>query len=196
MLSHPELPMRLSRLLMSSLVAASFAAGCRDVVDPGARDRETLEANRQRWNEHGYTNYAFTLRMDCFCAINGPVTVLVVADSARVVTVQSTGEVINAPWIPTIKKLFDYIDQTIARGPAVLRVTYDPVLGYPVEIVSDPVANAVDDEVTYTVSSVNRLIVDPLGPADARYGTAPAAPARRGSAPAVTRPFSIRTAAP
>ena len=104
---------------------------------------------------------------------------------------------INAPWIPTIKKLFDFIEQEITDHAAVLRVTYDPTLGYPTEIVSDPIANAVDDEVTYTVSDVNRLDRRSLSDrTPTAYGTAPAAPARRGSAPAVTRPFSIRTAAP
>ena len=156
----------------------------------------------QRWAERGYTNYVFTLRMDCFCAINGPVNVLVVADSARKVTLQAMGEVLDAPWIPTIKKLFDIIDEDIARHAPVIRVTYDPTLGYPAEIVSDPIANAIDDEVTYTVTNVVRLAVDPPGAPTNRsvaigsYGIAPAAPARRGSAPAVTRPFSIRTAAP
>jgi Family of unknown function (DUF6174) len=181
--------MRPSPFLLTSLLAA--ALGCRDVVAPV--DRSELDANRQKWAQHGYADYTFTLRMDCFCAINGPVQVVVIADSARQVTMVSTGEVLNAPWIPTIKKLFDFIDQTIARPAAVLHVTYDPTLGYPTEIVADPIANAVDDEVTYTVTNVSRLAVDP--PARS-YGTAPAAPARRGSAPAVTRPFSIRNAAP
>jgi hypothetical protein len=184
--------MRALRLLSGPLLLA-LAGSCHDVTSP--RDRETLEANRQKWAQHGFKDYAFTLRMDCFCAINGPVNVIVVADSARQVTMQSTGEVVNAPWIPTITKLFDYIDQTLSRNPAVLRVTYDPDFGYPVQIVSDPIANAVDDEVTYAVSNVNHLIVDPVRDIS-DYGTAPAAPARRGSAPAVTRPFSIRTAAP
>lgn len=183
--------MRRSSFLLTSLLAAALASGCSDVVAPV--DRSELDANRQKWAEHGYTSYAFSLRMDCFCAINGPVTVLVVADSALQVTLQSTGEVLNAPWIPTIKKLFDFIDQTIARPGASLHVTYDPTLGFPTAIVADPVPNAVDDEVTYTVTNVSRLAVDPPG---LSYGTAPAAPARRGSAPAVTRPFSIRSAAP
>jgi hypothetical protein len=197
--------MRASRLLWLTTLIAPLAGGCKDVTSPDA-NQTALDANRQRWAEHGYRDYLFTLRMDCFCAVNGPVTVLVVADSARQVTLQSTGAVIDAPWIPTIKKLFDIIDQDIARHAAVLRVTYDATLGYPSEIVSDPVANAVDDEVTYTVSNVARLIVDPPRSAPlekdrdarsgARYGIAPAAPARRGSAPAVTRPLSIRTAAP
>ena len=182
--------MRLSRVL-PSLFAAAFVSGCRDIAGPG--DRSELEANRQKWAQHGYADYTFTLRMDCFCAINGPVTVLVVSDSAQQVTMQSTGEVLNAPWIPTIKKLFDYIDQDIQRHAAVLRVTYEPTLGYPIEIVSDPIANAVDDEVTYTVSNVSPVV---RLPPSQTYGTAPAAPARRGSAPAVTRPFSILTAAP
>jgi hypothetical protein len=192
--------MRVSTLFRPTMLAAALVAGCRDVTAPDPK-RSDLEANRQKWAQRGYTNYTFTLRMDCFCAINGPVSVLVIADSARQVTLQSTGAVIDAPWIPTIKKLFDVIDQEIARPAAVLRVTYDPTLGYPSKIVSDPIANAVDDEITYTVTGVFRLPVDPPGATTgnasrADYGIAPAAPARLGSAPAMTRPLSIFTAAP
>jgi hypothetical protein len=151
--------MRPSTLVRLALLAASLLSGCRDATAPNAQQAE-LDANRQKWSDRGYASYTFTLRMDCFCAINGPVSVLVVADSARV-TLQSTGEIIDAPWIPTIKKLFDVIDQDIARHAAVLRVTYDATLGYPSLIVSDPIANAVDDEVTYTVTNVVRLAVDP-----------------------------------
>jgi hypothetical protein len=183
--------MRPLSLLVRSLIAAVFVSACHDVTGPG--DRSSLEANKQKWAQQGYTSYTFTLRMDCFCGINGPVRVLVVADSAIQVTMESTGEVVNATWIPTIKKLFDFIDQEIKRPAAVLQVTYDATLGYPTKIVADPIANAVDDEVTYTVNNVARLAVDP--PAVA-HGTAPAAPARLGSAPAVTRPFSILSAAP
>jgi len=150
--------MRHSTLLLASLLAAALvSSGCHDISAPG--DRSALEASRQKWAHTGLRDYTFTLRMDCFCAINGPVRVLVVADSVRQVTMDSTGELLNAPWIPTINKLFDFIDQQIARPAAVLQVTYDPALGYPTKIVADPIANAVDDEVTYTVSNVAALSV-------------------------------------
>jgi Family of unknown function (DUF6174) len=151
--------MRASTAIRLAILTA-LLSGCRDATAPDARQSE-LDANRQKWSERGYSNYTFTLRMDCFCAINGPVSVLVVADSARQVTLQSTGATIDAPWIPTVKKLFDVIDQDIARHAAVLRVTYEPTLGYPSLIVSDPIANAVDDEVTYTVTNVVPLAIDP-----------------------------------
>jgi uncharacterized protein DUF6174 len=155
---HPErCRMRPSLLLTSLLAAALVSSGCHDVTGPG--DRSALQANRQKWSQNGFSDYTFTLRMDCFCAINGPVRVLVIADSARQVTMESTGEVLNASWIPTIKKLFDFIDQEIARPAAVLQVTYDATLGYPTKIVADPIANAVDDEITYTVSNVSPLPV-------------------------------------
>lgn len=149
--------MRHRLVLLVSLAAALVSTGCHDIAGPD--DRSALEASRQKWSRSGLTDYTFTLRMDCFCAINGPVRVLVVSDSVRQVTMDSTGELLNAPWIPTIKKLFDFIDQEIARPAAVLQVTYDPSLGYPAKIVADPIANAVDDEVTYTVSNVAALSV-------------------------------------
>lgn len=185
--------MPLVHRLISSLLLAALAAGCRDSTAPDPR-RSELDTNRQKWAEHGYTSYVFTLRMDCFCAINGPVVVQVQSDTVARVTLVGSPTPLDAPWIPTIDKLFDGIAQEIDRSSAVLRVTYHPTLGYPTEFYSDPIPNAVDDEVRYIVTDLQ-----PTASRDGRssdYGMAPAAPARRGSAPAVTRPFSIRSAAP
>ena len=52
------------------------------------------------------------------------------------------------------RRLFDFIDHGITNHAVVLRVTYDPTLGYPREIVYDGATNIADDEVTYTVSNV------------------------------------------
>jgi hypothetical protein len=141
----------LRALLLTSVM--SVATGCRDATAPDSR-RAELAANRQRWAASGLTNYSFTLRMECFCAINGPVIVTVVNDSVFRVQLSGSDSTINAPWMPTIKKLFDVIEQDFDRNAAVLQVTYHPTLGYPTKIVSDPIANAVDDEVTYTVTDV------------------------------------------
>ena len=148
--------MRPLRSVVFLLAALSFGLGCGDLLSPDG-GRSELDANRQKWTSHGYGAYQFTLKMACFCAINGPVTVVVSADSVVLVTQKSNGQVINAPWMPSIKKLFDFIDQGIANHAAVLRVTYDPTLGYPSEIVYDGSFTIADDEVTYTVSDVQQV---------------------------------------
>src|SRR5262249_47607128 len=109
---------------------------------------------RRLWATNGYTSYAFTIRMDCFCAVNGPLRAIVVNDSLVSATLIANGQSVNPRWVPSIKSLFDFIDRGIANHAAVLRVTYDPSLGFPKEIIYDGAANAADDEVNYTVSDV------------------------------------------
>lgn len=129
-----------------------LAMGCTD--DPVSPKRNDLAANRALWGDKGYTTYQFTIKMDCFCAVNGPIGAVVVNDSLVNAMVVSTGQQIDPRWVPSIKGLFDFIDRGIANHAAVLDVTYDPTLGFPSRIIYDGAANAADDEVTYTVSDV------------------------------------------
>jgi hypothetical protein len=172
--------------LLFTLIA--FAMGCTD--NPTGPTSNALETARRVWATNGYSSYQFTIRMDCFCAVNGPVRVTVANDSTVSATVIATGQAIDPRWVPNIKSLFSFIEHGIAINAAVLQVNYDPNLGYPSKIVYDGATNIADDEVTYTVSDVASLFTTRT------QGIAPAAPARRGSAPAVTRPLSMRTAAP
>ena len=138
-----------SRLLVSLCV---LAIGCSD--DPFSPQRNDLASNRATWADKGYTTYQFTIKMDCFCAVNGPIAAVVVNDSLINAMVIATGQQIDPRWVPSIKGLFEFIDRGIANHAAVLDVTYDPTLGFPSKIVYDGAANAADDEVTYMVSDV------------------------------------------
>lgn len=137
-------------LLVGTLALAS---GCADLLSPGSQ-RSQLDTSRQKWQARGYMQYQFTLNALCFCAINGPVRIEVRNDSIITVTQISNGKALDAKYLPTINKLFDFVDRGIAEHAATLRVTYDPTLGFPTEIVYDGSANVADDEVTYTVQDV------------------------------------------
>lgn len=133
----------------------ALAAGCGDLLSPGS-DRSRLDTSRQKWQARGYVQYQFTLTAACFCVINGPVRIEVRNDSILSVTQISTGKPLDAKYLPTINKLFDFVDRGIAEHAATLRVTYDSTLGFPTEIVYDGSVNIADDEVTYTVRDVVR----------------------------------------
>jgi len=128
-------------------------SGCNDVLAPGS-PRSELDTNRQKWRGRGYTDYAFTLRVGCFCVETGPLRVTVVNDSVVSVVRVSTGETIARAGTPTVNKLFDLIENAIARPADDLRVTYDAELGFPREIYVDGSFRIADDETTYTVSEL------------------------------------------
>jgi hypothetical protein len=169
-------------------------AGCGDVLGPG--DRSDLETNRQKWQASGLTSYTMTMTKLCFCADVGPFSVIVVNDSVVSATRAADGRSADPRFLPTINKLFDFIETAIADHAVRIDVQYDATRGFPREVIYDRSLNIADEEVAYTLSNVAALATTAAVRAPSHYGTAPAAPARRGSAPAVTLPLSIRTAAP
>ena len=136
----------------TSIVSFAALTACSDLFSPGAKSR--LEENRDKWRAQGLTTYTFTLRQMCFCAINGPVRVVVANGAVVSATQISNGQALDTRFVSTIESLFDFIERGIANHYAVLDVTYDPTRGYPARIVSDGSRNAADDEVTYEVSDV------------------------------------------
>jgi hypothetical protein len=178
------------RLVFVLLVLLSIS--CREIFAP-ASDGSTLAENRQKWARHGYTSYSFTMRRLCFCIYTEPMRVTVL-DGAVIRAVQlSNNATLEPKFVETIPQLFEFVEYSIANHASNFHVSYDAALGYPREIISDGNARVADDEVRYTLSDLTLVA---LALNRRAYGTAPAAPARRGSAPAVTRPLSIRTAAP
>ena len=150
--------MRVKRFRVATLMLVFTAlAGCSDLFSPNATSR--LNENRDKWHQWGSTTYTFTLSQSCFCAITGPVRVVVSNGVVVTATQISSGQAVDIRFVSTIESLFDFIERGIANHSAVLDVTYDPARGYPVRIVSDGSRLAADDEVTYDVSDVSPTVV-------------------------------------
>lgn len=146
----------MSRRWSSMLVVGSLAllAGCggdKSLTEPGRSD---LEIARAKWRAQRPEPYAFTVQKACFCAITGQVRVYVLGDTVVGAVRLEGGEAIDKRYVESIEGLFDFIDRAITNHAAVIRATYDPVLGYPTSIEYDGAANIADDEVNYTLTDV------------------------------------------
>lgn len=143
---------------LRSLFAVAWlvtAAACSDSVSPKNGE---LELNRQKWRANGYRNYTMVMHRVCFCGEVGPYNVIVMNDSVVLATLVSNGNPSDAKrYLPTINKLFDFIDESIRKPVAQIDVTYDATLGYPREINYDGSAGIADDELFYTISDVKPL---------------------------------------
>jgi hypothetical protein len=146
-----------ARRLLTSLIVASFAAvtACdRDLSGPD-RARSELDVNRDKWREHGYRDYSLTMSRLCFCGDVGPFAVTVVGDSVVAAVRTSDGApTLVVSYLPTVNKLFDFIQQAIDDNTKTISVTYDAELGFPREIVYDLEGMAYDAGVTYRLSNV------------------------------------------
>jgi hypothetical protein len=141
--------------MLSALLAAAPALGsCGDSTPTGlGLDFHTARA---RWRAHHPGTYAYTLERSCFCGppVTSPVVIEVSGDAVQSRRYAETGEPVDAQLadaFPPIDGLFDIIEGAAQGGAARLVATYDPSLGYPMQIEIDYLANAADDEVTYRV---------------------------------------------
>ena len=146
-----ESRMRVHKTFLIAALAAVAACHSPTETDRASSD---LEASRNRWAAQHLSRYDFTFEQFCFCALPGPLRVSVRDGTVVSATVISTGTSVDTQYIPTVDGLFALIERGITSHVAVLRVTYDPTRGFPVEIYSDGSPHIADDEVTYTVKDL------------------------------------------
>lgn len=138
----------------AALIAALavLVAGC-DLIglatpDPHANLARRVEAGLVRWRDAGVDDYAFTVRLGCFCPpqVTGPFDVKVVDGVVVEVRTEDGRQVaagdLMAP--TTIEGVFERA--TRALGGDKVDLELDPAWGFPVRISADPIADAIDDE--------------------------------------------------
>jgi hypothetical protein len=130
-------------------------------LDSEARSaHEQLIRQRQRWMSSGYQSYTYTLRVSCFCLLQVPVTIDVVANEVVSARYADGSGVLSAEALestPTIDDLFRIIERALADRVDGLNVVYHPTLGYPQSISIDHRFGVADDEVAYDVSGLTAL---------------------------------------
>jgi len=94
----------------------------------------------------------------CFCGDVGPFAVTVRSDSVVAAVRTSDGAPsLVISYLPTVNKLFDFIQKAIDDNTKTISVTYDAELGFPREVVYDLAGQAYDAGVTYTVTNVKPI---------------------------------------
>jgi hypothetical protein len=111
---------------------------------------QELDQNVATWAAAGITRYSFTYQPSCFC-FNAPHLIVADGGAVRIDGVAVDPSQPLHDWTPAgVPGLFALVRQA-AEGDEV-KVTYDPVTGVPVSMESDPMANAYDDELSFTVA--------------------------------------------
>ena len=148
--------------VLSATALALVATGCGIIDSDGEERQRELDSARSRWSAAGLSDYHYVVRQLCFCGFGG-VRIDVVVRAGVVVgaTMVDGGEVIDVqqqPWAaPSIDDLFDRIQGILDEDPHEFSASYDPVLGYPVEMSADPIENAIDEEWGVEASGVEAL---------------------------------------
>lgn len=142
----------------STAVVVKAAAGESRFYRSSVFDWEELKAElknaRELWRIRGLNTYQFEFRWRfCNCHPDFLEWVRVdVRDKVLVgVTRLSTGEVLPPDrWShKTIDEMFQWIEERLAQHPEVMRVRFDPALGYPIEGYYDLTSMMADEEIGF-----------------------------------------------
>ena len=140
-----------------ALLAFALAGACSDALGPDASE---LAAARARWERSGTTSYEYRLQRACFCGLEflRPVRVTVEAGAVVAAVFADTGEPVRTPLsdVETIDDLFDEIQDAIDREAFRIDATYDPDLGFPVDVAIDFEEWTIDEEMAFSVRSFTR----------------------------------------
>nr|WP_313931927.1 MULTISPECIES: DUF6174 domain-containing protein [Nostoc] len=117
-----------------------------------------LQFNRNLWTKQNISNYRYTFSNGCFCIpeARGPVIIEVRNGQTKSITSVATGQPVNPEYFQnynTIPKLFNVIQDAIARQASSLDVAYNPKLGYPTKINVDYYSQIADEEIYLTIEN-------------------------------------------
>ncbi|MFN6563807.1 MAG: DUF6174 domain-containing protein [Nostoc sp. ChiSLP01] len=121
-----------------------------------------LKFNRNLWNKQNISNYRYTFSNGCFCIpeARGPVIIEVRNGQTKSITSVATGQPVNPEFFQkynTIPKLFNVIQDAIARRASNLDVNYSPRLGYPTQINIDYNSQIADEEIYLTIENFEQI---------------------------------------
>jgi hypothetical protein len=129
------------------------------VIDAALGTGEAMEASaaaEDTWEASGVDDYTFQLDVICFCTISGRFQVTVANGVATEVSSDSGPVDLAAPdrfMEYNVEGLFALVtDWGGGQSTDSMLASFDPELGYPVEVRIDSIHNAVDDELTFFVS--------------------------------------------
>ena len=133
------------------------SSGCLHSDDDKTKQYQAaLDRNITLWNNGGISSYTYTWNVYCFCLPQDDIIVTVTSGTISGAFYSPSGTSLTAYEITrlfTIEDLFDRIQEAIDSRVALLQVTYNRDYGYPESIYIDRLENAVDEEVTYSVSN-------------------------------------------
>lgn len=149
-------PIALSLVLLCVMLFSACAAL------RGETPRQQLRTHRQLWDEQKITEYRYTFKVGCLCPpeVVAPVIAHVRDGQPVSLTYRESSDAVNSTFLAnydTMDKLFGVIESAINSRAYMIRVTYDPELGYPAKISIDYEKRAVDDEISWTISDVEVL---------------------------------------
>jgi hypothetical protein len=150
-----SVPVRRLSMLLVIVVTAAGATARAAGTDRDAQ-REALAENRSLWTSQHLRDYRFRLRVTCFCTSRGHAVVISVRNGRPHAAAGGRRR------LDTIPELFAAIRRALDDPDSGdVTVSYDHRRGFPRRASIDPIKNAADDEISWTVDRFQALVRSP-----------------------------------
>ncbi len=146
-----------TRALLGALFISSTLSACTTSPDDPGGD---LFANRRQWQSQGIRDYQVQFSVSCFCITDVTQPVILQVRKGALVSVTRVADGVSVPpsrWegvYYSIDQMFALIADAQARGADEVRVSYDPVLGYPSAVFIDESVRTADEERWFTLTGL------------------------------------------
>jgi len=123
-----------------------------------------LSRNQQKWRDAGASHYRFSLFIGCFCPFSQDMPLIIEVENDQVVSLESQIGTTIDPMnrekyerYATIDLIFAEVERSVNGEADEVTAAYDSKYGFPAQVTIDYIKNAVDDEVTLSISAFEAL---------------------------------------
>lgn len=140
-------------LYNATIISLSISLAVMSCGNSGRSVESTISGPRMLWAKHATSSYVIEQTRICFCVDAGYYVQVTVVNNEIVkgIHLEDSTLLVEEDFRPykTVEELFGFIDEAVRKKPAVLRVTYDPIYGYPRSIFVDKNLDMADEEIGY-----------------------------------------------
>jgi len=148
---------KLSYILMALVLSACSLLN-------GTGDQPQIQQNREKWQDQGISHYRYHLFVGCFCAFGEDMPLVIEVQDGKAVSMEyQSGNQVDADnreffkKYETIDLIFGELEAALNGAADEVTITYDPTYGFPSEASLDVIKEAVDDELSLSISSFEVL---------------------------------------
>jgi Family of unknown function (DUF6174) len=157
------------RALLALVEIGLVLGACAESTSPTSPDSDDRQATvaafgqaRDVWRRKGPRSYRYVFQQICFCAppVTDPVVITVQNGLVTRVAKEATGAPVDEADLSrylSIDGLFQRIQDAIDAHADEIRVSYDPALAYPTDVLLDPSHKIADEEVRYQARDLQPL---------------------------------------
>ena len=158
-----QLKLRRSILFFSFLVLTLTLSGCKVTVKPISNqlnpNLEAYTTNLKKWQTFNIDSYDFVFQRICFCTedVTNPVEVSVQKkqkQSIRKIENYQDVDVDKRDFFLSVDEIFAVVKSAIDENSEIIRVSYDPVYGFPTDVYIDYDQRIADEELSIVASNL------------------------------------------